>query len=178
MVWSTKRASLTPVKPGDVKAIMFTKNPPKAAGFTIIETLIVIAVAGLIFLMVFEAIPSLERNSRNNQRKQDIQTILEAVSHWELNNSGTIPDPSLGNNFLQYTPPRYYDPTNIAVHVTPDGGGASAPQQTDTEKVDIYNHEKCDTIGTASSQGAGYYDVVAMYAIEASAGSAARCQQL
>ena len=40
-------------------------------GFTIIEVLIVLAIAGLILLIVFLAIPALQRNSRNTQRKND-----------------------------------------------------------------------------------------------------------
>jgi type II secretory pathway pseudopilin PulG len=156
---------------------MLNKQTSKTAGFTIVETLIVLAVAGLILILVLQAIPGLGRNSRNHQRKQDVQTILEAVSHWELNHSGTIPDPSQGDQFLQFSSLSYYDPANVTVTAV-TAGGASAPDQTDVDKVDVYNHQKCDTAGTASSQGAGYYDVVAMYAVETGSGVASRCQQL
>jgi prepilin-type N-terminal cleavage/methylation domain-containing protein len=40
----------------------------KADGFTIIEVMIVLAIAGLIMLVVFLAVPSLQRNSRNEPR--------------------------------------------------------------------------------------------------------------
>lgn len=155
---------------------MPAKKTPGSDGFTIMETLIVLAVAGLILLLVLIAVPTLQRNSRNNQRKQDVQTILEAISHWELNHSGTIPNPP-GDDFLQFTPPRFYAAGNIAVHATV-AGGASAPPQTGLDNVDIYNHQKCTGVGTASSRGAGYYDVVAMYAIETSSGVTSRCQEL
>lgn len=152
---------------------------PKTAGFTIIETLIVIAVAGLILLMVFEAIPTLQRNSRNNARKQDVQAILGAVSHWELNNSGTLPpSPTTTTNFLQYTRLTSYDALNDVTVVALSAGG-SASNQTNVDKLTVYNHQKCTSAGTASSQGAGYYDVVAMYALETASGTPlARCQQL
>ena len=37
-------------------------------GFTIIEVVLVLAIAGLIFLMVFIALPALQRTQRNTQR--------------------------------------------------------------------------------------------------------------
>lgn len=61
------------------------------SGFTIIEVLIVLAIAGLILLIVFLAVPALQRNSRNTQRKNDVAAILAAVSEFENNNSGQIP---------------------------------------------------------------------------------------
>src|SRR5258708_33888221 len=64
---------------------------PKTAGYTIVELMFVLAIAGIILLLVFEAIPALQRSSRNNQRKQDISTILHAVSQYELANSGNYP---------------------------------------------------------------------------------------
>lgn len=51
----------------------------------------VLAIAGLILLIVFEAIPALQRSSVNNQRRQDVLIILQAISHYELSNSGTFP---------------------------------------------------------------------------------------
>lgn len=63
----------------------------KSEGFTIIEVLIVLAIAGLILMIVFLAVPSLQRNSRNTQRKNDVQALLGAVSEFESNNSGKLP---------------------------------------------------------------------------------------
>lgn len=60
-------------------------------GFTIIEVLIVLAIAGLILLIVFLAVPALQRNSRNTQRKNDIQSILGAQQEWSNNNGGKVP---------------------------------------------------------------------------------------
>ena len=50
------------------------KRQPKA-GFTIIEVVLVLAIAGLIFLMVFLALPALNRGQRNTQRKRDAAQI-------------------------------------------------------------------------------------------------------
>jgi prepilin-type N-terminal cleavage/methylation domain-containing protein len=40
-------------------------NKPKAHGFTIIEVVLVLAIAGLIFLIVFLALPALQRSQRD-----------------------------------------------------------------------------------------------------------------
>ena len=48
-------------------------------GFTIIEVVLVLAIAGLIFLMVFLALPALQRSQRDTQRKNDISR-LQAVN--------------------------------------------------------------------------------------------------
>jgi prepilin-type N-terminal cleavage/methylation domain-containing protein len=60
-------------------------------GFTIIEVLIVLAIAGLIMLIVFLAVPALQRNSRNTQRKNEVAGILGAVNEWTNNNNGKLP---------------------------------------------------------------------------------------
>ncbi len=60
-------------------------------GFTIIEVLIVLAIAGLIILIVFLAVPALQRNSRNTQYKEQASNYVAAVSEWMNNNNGSPP---------------------------------------------------------------------------------------
>lgn len=60
-------------------------------GFTIIEVMIVLAIAGLILLIVFLAVPALQRNARNTQRKNDAASYSAAVSEDTNNNNGVIP---------------------------------------------------------------------------------------
>jgi prepilin-type N-terminal cleavage/methylation domain-containing protein len=60
-------------------------------GFTIIEVLIVLAIAALIFLIVFLAVPALNRNSRNNAIKHDAANVLSGVQTFESNNNGVLP---------------------------------------------------------------------------------------
>ena len=66
-----------------------TKNNKK--GFTIIEVVLVLAIAGLIFLMVFIALPALQRSQRNTQREDDLARILTGVNNFQANNSGKTP---------------------------------------------------------------------------------------
>lgn len=65
------------------------KSQPK--GFTIIEVLIVLAIAGLILLIIFLAVPALQRNSRNTQRKNDAAGVLGIINEYANNNGGTLP---------------------------------------------------------------------------------------
>ena len=51
-------------------------------GFTIIEVVLVLAIARLIFLMVFIALPALQRSQRNTQRRQDLSRIKAAVESY------------------------------------------------------------------------------------------------
>lgn len=60
-------------------------------GFTIIEVVLVLAIAALIFLMVFIALPALQRNQRDTQRKNDGGRVLTAVNNYESNNRGQLP---------------------------------------------------------------------------------------
>ena len=65
------------------------KNNKK--GFTIIEVVLVLAIAGLIFLMVFIALPALQRSQRNTRRRQDMARILSAFDDYAANNNGKMP---------------------------------------------------------------------------------------
>jgi prepilin-type N-terminal cleavage/methylation domain-containing protein len=60
----------------------------KTEGFTIIEVLIVLAIAGLILLIVFLAVPQLQRNQRNNSRNNDASRISTLVTECLANRNG------------------------------------------------------------------------------------------
>jgi prepilin-type N-terminal cleavage/methylation domain-containing protein len=150
-----------------------------SSGFTIIEVLVVLAIAGLILLIVFEAIPALTRNSQNNQRRQDVSAILQGVSRYELNNSANFPLSVA--TALQYTQLTYYTAANVTLHGQTSPAQASVGPETSVDKVDVYNYEQCNASnpGVATTQGSDYSDIVALYAVEAGDGSAVgQCQQL
>lgn len=65
-----------------------TKNKK---GFTIIEVVLVLAIAGLIFLMVFIALPALQRSQRNTRRRQDMARIITAMTDYQANNGNRLP---------------------------------------------------------------------------------------
>jgi prepilin-type N-terminal cleavage/methylation domain-containing protein len=66
-------------------------------GFTIIEVLIVLAIAALILLIVFLAVPALQRSARNTQRKNDAAAVGGALANFISNNGGAIPDQVAGD---------------------------------------------------------------------------------
>jgi len=63
----------------------------RSNGFTIIEVVLVLAIAGLIFLMVFIALPALQRGQRDAQRKSDISRMMTQIVSYSTNNRGDIP---------------------------------------------------------------------------------------
>jgi prepilin-type N-terminal cleavage/methylation domain-containing protein len=69
--------------------VMIKRNKQYKQGFTIIEVVLVLAIAGLIFLMVFIALPALQRNQRDAQRKNDMAAFLDAYERCRSNNQGT-----------------------------------------------------------------------------------------
>lgn len=63
-------------------------------GFTIIEVVLVLAIAGLIFLMVFVALPALNSSQRDTQRKNDVAILAAAVRDYMKYNRGKTPPDS------------------------------------------------------------------------------------
>ena len=74
-------------------------------GFTIIEVVLVLGIAGLIFLMVFIALPTLQRNRRDTQRESDISRLSAALTNFQTNNSGAIPSDKFGSYVSGHTEP-------------------------------------------------------------------------
>lgn len=71
-------------------------------GFTIIEVLIVLAIAGLILLIVFLAVPALQRNSRNTATKNDVGNVLSGVAEYQAANAGALPTTVAGTGTINY----------------------------------------------------------------------------
>ena len=75
-----------------------TKEKTKVKkGFTIIEVVLVLAIAGLIFLMVFVALPALQRSQRDTQRRDDMARLATAITQFQTNNNNKVPM-AMGNN--------------------------------------------------------------------------------
>lgn len=70
---------------------MNIKSLKQDKGFTIIEVVLVLAIAGLIFLIVFLALPQLQASRRDTQRKSDAGRLLAAVENYAGNHSGYYP---------------------------------------------------------------------------------------
>lgn len=59
-------------------------------GFTIIEIVLVMAIAGLLFLMVFIALPALQRSQRDVARKHDVGIVAAAVQSFYAAGNGQL----------------------------------------------------------------------------------------
>ena len=82
----------------------------KSEGFTIIEVVLVLAIAALIMLMVFIALPALQRSQRDTQRKDDVSRLQAAVSSYTSNNRGKVPFASFVGNYLRVDGDLFEDP--------------------------------------------------------------------
>lgn len=70
---------------------MAKNNIKSKKGFTIIEVVLVLAIAGLIFLMVFIALPALQSSQRDTQRREDLARFSSQLNQYSANNRGKIP---------------------------------------------------------------------------------------
>ena len=67
---------------------LLSKRP---SGFTLIEVVIVLAIAGLIFVIVFLAVSQAQASRRDTQRKNDANRIGAALEQYASNNQGNLP---------------------------------------------------------------------------------------
>ncbi|HET8884645.1 MAG TPA: type II secretion system protein [Candidatus Saccharimonadales bacterium] len=86
------------------------KNNEK--GFTIIEVVLVLAIAALIFLMVFIALPALQRSQRDTQRKNDLARAQTALQNYQSNNRNRLPTnyDDFAANYLEVGGDTFTDP--------------------------------------------------------------------
>lgn len=101
----------------------------KQGGFTIIEVVLVLAIAGLIFLIVFLALPALQRQQRDTQRRSDGSRVLTAIQNYQGNNAGGIPDTAAKVAILLDT---YLTPATTDVFNDPGGTAYSLVYKNNT----------------------------------------------
>lgn len=70
---------------------MLKQKTSSKRGFTIIEVVLVLAIAGLIFLMVFLALPALQRSQRDTTRRNELGEFRTQVIQYQSNNRGRVP---------------------------------------------------------------------------------------
>lgn len=63
----------------------------KSSGFTIIEVVLVLAVAGLIFIVVFMTLPGMQISARDTTRKENISKLISELKGYQTNNRGALP---------------------------------------------------------------------------------------
>lgn len=153
----------------------------KSEGFTIIEVLIVLAIAGLIMMVVFMAVPALQRNARNTQRRNDVSALLGAYQEQVANSAGQLPASCSGTTttcWVRNVKMSNYIATSSNVSWTYSTSVPStvpAPP-TSLEGVNIRNGLKCATNGqTAVTTNATIRSIVALYRVESAGGTTTQC---
>jgi len=164
---------------------MKTKLTKLNQGFTIIEVMIVLAIAGLILAIIFLAVPALQRNSRNTQRNSDGTHLGGLVETYIADNSGTQPTQIIDSNTpavpvantvyiggdtftAQATGAPFVSGATTAITVAP-GGGVSSPPALGTDAV--YSKAACSG-QTVTGGGTG---MVVFYGLEVSGGTLPHC---
>lgn len=140
----------------------------KDRGFTIIEVVLVLAIAGLIFLMVFLALPALQRGQRDTQRKDDLSRAQTALTSYQSNNKGSLPG-SLAADYATFLTsyltvggstftdpsgkPYIFDRSAAASNTTVSGVDATDSAQTSV-RIYVAPGAKCDGESIVTGQGA------------------------
>lgn len=132
-------------------------NQHKEKGFTIIEVVLVLAIAGLIFLMVFIALPALQRNQRDTARKNEVSKVLSAITTYQSNNRGAAP---LANEtFGKYLDATKFDPITLesGTTVTASTGSVSGTVKLNASTDNIIYHvgAKCGAAENEIVAGSG-----------------------
>ena len=120
-------------------------NTQTNKGFTIIEVVLVLAIAALIFLMVFIALPALQANQRDTQRKSDASLVSSAVTSFTSGERDSLSGPA-----DQATLREYVKVDELGYYDTEDAGDVFVrnPTQRGTapsaQQVLIYPQSKCE----------------------------------
>jgi len=131
----------------------------KTKGFTIIEVVLVLAIAGLIFLLIFLALPALQRNQRDQARRQDVGRLISAVQSYQSNNQGKRPS-TVGGTGTATFPGTYLenfnDPSGTA-YTFAAGLTSVVPEDTapsSTSVINYYVNRACGSAAAASGKTA------------------------
>lgn len=151
----------------------FTKDKK---GFTIIEVLIVLAIAGLILLIVFLAVPALQRNSRNTAMKTDVSNVLGGVSEFVGNNDGKMPTSITGTGDITMTNGAISQTTKVRGSTSVTYATTAVTSLPTGRDIVVHIGGKCSSTGTATVAGTSR-SVAALYQIETSGGNVLKCQE-
>ena len=79
------------------------KKGETTTGFTIIEVSLTIAIAGIIFLMVFVALPWLRATQKDTKRREDLIHFISEVKTFQQKNRGTLPGKGDSDNTIAWS---------------------------------------------------------------------------
>ncbi len=159
---------------------MFKNLKKRSEGFTIIEVMIVLAIGGLIMLIVFLAVPSLQRSQRNTNRNNDATRWAAAVTECLANHNNVTTTCNTTGSAVQGA-------AQLTVNSTTSAAGVTSPTPTSGSTPNIINASStsvailfaatCVADGTsAQNTTTSPTSFVVLYALETStAATQSRC---
>ncbi len=82
----------------------------KEKGFTLIEIVLVLAIAGLLLVIVFLAVSGAQKSRRDSQRKNDLSRIAAQLENYASNTNGDYPTVA---NWGAFTTSNYISGANL-----------------------------------------------------------------
>jgi prepilin-type N-terminal cleavage/methylation domain-containing protein len=146
-------------------------------GFTIIEVMIVLAIAGLILLIVLLAVPALERNARNTTVKNDVSAVSGGISTFESDNNGTVPTSVAGTGTVLIkaatgiSENTTVNGSTVVVVANPGGNVGGAATAPIPGTIDAVLGKECAATGSAYTTGSTSSRSIALYYVTETSGS-------
>lgn len=136
---------------------MNVQQKNKEKGFTIIEVVLVLAIAGLIFLMVFIALPALQRGQRDQQRRNDLSRAQTAVQNYQTNNRNQLPtfNAAFISGYLTTNGDSFADPDGTAYSFTANEADEFTPETFFAGRIYVTTGAVCDGERTDTGKGGG-----------------------
>jgi prepilin-type N-terminal cleavage/methylation domain-containing protein len=136
-------------------------------GFTIIEVLIVLAIAGLIMIIVFLAVPALQRNQRNQSYRTEANNISAAYQELSSNSNGAaLADTTDASNVEAAANAKNF--TTIIIEAET---AASTPSLT---QAVIRKAAKCNT-GLDGTDAGAARQIAVLFQVESTSGAVTQC---
>jgi prepilin-type N-terminal cleavage/methylation domain-containing protein len=154
------------------------KTTSQKQGFTIIEVVLVLAIAGLIFLIVFLALPALQRSQRDTQRRSDLARFLSQLTQYESNKQGSLPGttaaqwntnlvtPYLTSNGQTFNDPSVGATYTLAVTSVIPAAGTAPTFTPNPGSMNVYIGGSCNSANASGVQAASARNVAVLVAIE------------
>jgi prepilin-type N-terminal cleavage/methylation domain-containing protein len=146
-------------------------------GFTIIEVLIVLAIAGLILVIVFLAVPALERNARNEERKTDVANTLSGWSQFLADNNQVTPTGcAIAAGQFEYTGSSTEATTKLGIMkaCTFEAASYNGTPAATLDTIYVAPGDVCNAAATAEAAGQAT-DVALLYYDETGNGTIEQC---
>ena len=121
----------------------------KKYGFTLIEVMLVLAVGGAIIAMVFIAVPPLQRQARDETRREDVREVVSALKKYQQNNRGALPTTT--GSLSNYLRANFSDPDGTVYTLKMDTCDKGADdvcvdiaEESEHHTIYIYTGATCD----------------------------------